>query len=196
MAEFRSRSRPRRRGCELMVVMTTSELLLVGCVMLAFLAQTGTCSSEGIVVSAADRVYLESFSLQGMLSFENTTAVVKDWGQMRHLAPAAVVYPTAVEDVATIVQAVARSDSDLTIAARGVGHSINGQAQVISSSITTSQWPLLESPRFSGELERKRTIQHLETWGLRSPGCRREPERRKKFVSAIFLYYLSVLLVF
>lgn len=90
---------------------------------------TGTCCS-----SSDQRTFLESFSLQGLLSFDNTSAVAKDWGQLRQgLVPQAVVYPSAVADIATIVSAVARSDSDLTVAARGLGHSINGQAQVKSS---------------------------------------------------------------
>lgn len=105
--------------------------------LLASLWLMATCSVEEI---GDHRVYLESVSssLQGRLSFENTSTVVKDWGHLRrYQAPAAVVYPTGVEDVATIVQAVAsRADSELTVAARGLGHSINGQAQV--RSITNS----------------------------------------------------------
>nr|PNR49871.1 hypothetical protein PHYPA_011767 [Physcomitrium patens] len=94
----------------------------VGCI-LVFLSQT--CYGS----ATTDRIYLKSLPLQGMLSFDNTTAAAKDWGQLRSLKPAAVVYPTAVEDIATILQAVARSESELTVAARGLGHSINGQAQ-------------------------------------------------------------------
>lgn len=110
------------------------------CAILTFLSHISvTCSSSHLtpsVIATTDRMYLESLALQGMqLSFDNTTAATKDWGQLRHLAPAAVVYPRGVEDVATIVQAVARSESDLTIAARGLGHSTNGQAQVPNSFI-------------------------------------------------------------
>lgn len=96
-------------------------------------ALTGTCCSSD------QRAYLESFSLQGLLSFDNTSAVAKDWGHLRQgLVPQAVVYPSAVADIATIVSAVARSDSELTVAARGLGHSINGQAQVKARELLKS----------------------------------------------------------
>lgn len=66
------------------------------------------------------------------MSFENTSSASQDWGRIRQLAPAGVVYPKSVADIVSIVQAVARSDSDLTVAARGFGHSVGGQAQVLS----------------------------------------------------------------
>ena len=106
------------------------------CAILALLSQSVTCSITRSGIAATDRVYLESLALQGMqVSFDNTTVAANDWGQLRHLAPAAVVYPRSVEDIATVVAAVARSESDLTVAARGLGHSINGQAQVRDSFI-------------------------------------------------------------
>ncbi|KAG0581883.1 hypothetical protein M758_3G016900 [Ceratodon purpureus] len=119
------------------MVVTRSLAPVVGwwtCVILILLSQINVaCSSSHLtpsVIAATDRMFLESLALQGMqLSFDNTTAATKDWGKLRHLEPAAVVYPRGVEDIATIVQAVARSESDLTIAARGLGHSTNGQAQ-------------------------------------------------------------------
>ena len=75
---------------------------------------------------------LESLSLKGSLSFDNTSSASKDWGMIRHLAPAGVVYPACVNDIVAIVTAVTQSESDLTIAARGLGHSIGGQSQVNS----------------------------------------------------------------
>ncbi len=70
------------------------------------------------------------------LSFlqENTSsalAVSRDWGLIKHLQPAAVLHPTSVHDIAELIRAVASSSStNLTIAAKGVGHLINGQSQV------------------------------------------------------------------
>ncbi|CAK9192296.1 unnamed protein product [Sphagnum troendelagicum] len=69
------------------------------------------------------------------LSFlqENTSsavAVSRDWGLIKHLQPAAVLHPTSVHEIAELIRAVASSSStNLTIAAKGVGHSINGQSQ-------------------------------------------------------------------
>lgn len=118
-------------------MVVTREVARVGwcCLIFVFLAQSVTCSAAHLArsgIAATDRMYLESLVLQGVqLSFDNTTAAAKDWGRLRHLAPAAVVHPRGVEDIATIVAAVARSESDhLTVAARGLGHSVNGQAQV------------------------------------------------------------------
>lgn len=111
---------------------------LVGCIHAVTLSPTNSSTSSsrhgGDAISATDRMYLESLPLQGTLTFDNTTAFGKDWGQLRtHLAPAAVLHPTSVADVATIVQAAARSESELTVAARGLGSSIGGQSQVLQT---------------------------------------------------------------
>ena len=112
-------------------------VVLVVCVQILFLLpQTSYCSSFNIYpatpLSSADRMSLESLSLKGSLSFDNTSSASKDWGMIRHLAPAGVVYPACVNDIVAIVTAVTQSESDLTIAARGLGHSIGGQSQVNS----------------------------------------------------------------
>lgn len=113
-------------------------VVLVVCVQVLFLLpQTSYCSSSFNIypatpLSSADRMSLESLSLKGYLSFDNTSAASKDWGLIRHLAPAGVVYPACVNDIVAIVAAVTQSESDLTIAARGLGHSIGGQSQVNS----------------------------------------------------------------
>jgi hypothetical protein len=102
----------------------------VGCIHALFLNCHGSHSEA---ISATDRMYLESLSLQGTLTFHNTTAFASDWGHIRtHLPPSGVVHPTSVHDIATIVAAIARSESELTIAARGLGSSTSGQAQVIA----------------------------------------------------------------
>uniref|UniRef100_A0A1J3JR01 cytokinin dehydrogenase n=1 Tax=Noccaea caerulescens TaxID=107243 RepID=A0A1J3JR01_NOCCA len=51
----------------------------------------------------------------------------KDFGGMNCVKPLAVVRPVGPEDIARVVKAALRSDK-LTVAARGNGHSINGQA--------------------------------------------------------------------
>jgi len=111
---------------------------LVGCIHAGTLTSPTNFSSNtrhgDPAISASDRTYLESLSLQGTLTFDNTTAFAKDWGQLRtHRAPAGVVHPSSVEDVAAIVRAAARPESELTVAARGLGSSIGGQSQVPQS---------------------------------------------------------------
>ncbi|KAL2317946.1 hypothetical protein Fmac_031822 [Flemingia macrophylla] len=55
------------------------------------------------------------------------SAAGKDFGGMKSAAPLAVIRPAAASDVARAVRAAART-ANLTVAARGNGHSINGQA--------------------------------------------------------------------
>lgn len=95
-------------------------------------------ASASCVLKKADRKILELLQHNhGLhLSFlqENTSsavAVSRDWGLIKHLQPAAVLHPTSVHEIAELIRAVASSSStNLTIAAKGVGHSINGQSQV------------------------------------------------------------------
>ncbi len=95
-------------------------------------------ASASCVLENADRKILELLQHKhGLhLSFlqENTSsavAVSRDWGLIKHLQAAAVLHPTSVHEIAELIRAVASSSStNLTIAAKGVGHSINGQSQV------------------------------------------------------------------
>ncbi|KAI4316472.1 hypothetical protein L6164_024450 [Bauhinia variegata] len=56
-----------------------------------------------------------------------TSIASKDFGGMKSLKPLAFIGPADADDVARVVKAAATS-SNLTVAARGNGHSINGQA--------------------------------------------------------------------
>ncbi|KAG6608339.1 Cytokinin dehydrogenase 7 [Cucurbita argyrosperma subsp. argyrosperma] len=51
----------------------------------------------------------------------------KDFGGLHSITPLALVKPTGADDVAKVVKSAVQS-SNLTVAARGNGHSINGQA--------------------------------------------------------------------
>lgn len=108
---------------------------LLGCILASCLRVCYSDSdSRRSPISPGDRKYLESLSLQGKLTFENTTASAKDWGQLRGVtAPAVVLHPTSVDDIATVVRSVARLESELTVAARGLGSSTGSQSQVSSN---------------------------------------------------------------
>ncbi len=101
-------------------------------------AAAAEAASASCVLEKADCKTLELLQHNhGLrLSFlqENTSsavAVSRDWGFIKHLQPAAVLHPTSVHEIAELIRAVASSPStNLTIAAKGVGHSINGQSQV------------------------------------------------------------------
>ncbi len=76
---------------------------------------------------------------RGRISFHNTAvdAAARDWGSIKRLAPAGVLYPESVDDIVSLVRTTTRlssSSSNLTLAAKGRGHSVNGQAQVLHLS--------------------------------------------------------------
>lgn len=89
----------------------------------------GGCSDVGL--STADCASLTHLDLKGFISYDNITGVDTDWGFMIHQPAAGILYPQSVSDIIAVVQAVVRSKSGLTVAARGHGHSVNGQAQVM-----------------------------------------------------------------
>ncbi|XP_043718964.1 cytokinin dehydrogenase 7 [Telopea speciosissima] len=68
-----------------------------------------------------------SLELQGNLDFTCTATAGKDFGGLYSTTPLAVIRPAGPEDVVRVVK-VASLSSNLTVAARGNGHSINGQA--------------------------------------------------------------------
>ncbi|XP_074592795.1 cytokinin dehydrogenase 4-like [Curcuma longa] len=74
---------------------------------------------------------LEALRLEGKLSFDDGPQAAKDFGNRDRVLPAAVVRPASVSDVASTVRHVFRlgPSSKLTVAARGHGHSLRGQAQ-------------------------------------------------------------------
>eukprot|EP00253_Pinus_taeda_P025023 PITA_25023 len=72
-----------------------------------------------------------ALDLDGGISFHNNYNAAKDFGnRYRHL-PAAVVYPASIRDIARVIKYVhmSHSCSKLTVAAKGHGHSVQGQAQ-------------------------------------------------------------------
>ncbi|XP_031498069.1 cytokinin dehydrogenase 7 [Nymphaea colorata] len=74
---------------------------------------------------------LRRMKLEGKIDFSAVACcgqASSDFGGMRRNRPLAVVAPATVEDVVRVVRC-AESCRSLTVAARGNGHSINGQAQ-------------------------------------------------------------------
>jgi cytokinin dehydrogenase len=69
----------------------------------------------------------DALDLQASIDCVATGLAGKDFGGVYSLKPLAFVRPSNRDDVARVVKAALRS-SNLTVAARGNGHSINGQA--------------------------------------------------------------------
>ncbi|XP_057770377.1 cytokinin dehydrogenase 6-like isoform X2 [Salvia miltiorrhiza] len=76
------------------------------------------------------RSLLETMLFEGNLSFNNMEHASRDFGNRYHLMPLAVLYPKSASNIAHIIKHVFEQglSSDLTVAARGHGHSLEGQA--------------------------------------------------------------------
>lgn len=98
-------------------------------------------SAPACVLQDVASTALGLLKLKGYLSFHDTSAAARDFGLIKHFPPAAVLYPNSVEDVAALIRAVASSSTNLTVAAKGPGHSINGQAQVRRSQLLSGLRP-------------------------------------------------------
>eukprot|EP00253_Pinus_taeda_P003481 PITA_03481 len=74
---------------------------------------------------------LGALDFDGYVVFDNTHVAASDFGNRHTAHPRAVLYPSSVSDIAKLVKSTYRygTSSDLTIAARGHAHSLNGQAQ-------------------------------------------------------------------
>ncbi|CAN8252516.1 unnamed protein product [Cochlearia groenlandica] len=85
--------------------------------------------NDAEATSAATNGVSESLDIEGTVICGGAAADIagKDFGGMNCVKPLAVVRPVGPEDIAEAVKAALRSDK-LTVAARGNGHSINGQA--------------------------------------------------------------------
>ncbi|KAH9552870.1 hypothetical protein CY35_09G089200 [Sphagnum magellanicum] len=95
----------------------------------ALLQGAGVEQLASSALEEVDSNILELFQLNG-LHLSPAIAVSRDWGLMKHLQAAAVLHPTSVHEIAELIRAMASSSAaNLTVAAKGVGHSTNGQSQ-------------------------------------------------------------------
>ncbi|XP_024383193.1 cytokinin dehydrogenase 4 isoform X2 [Physcomitrium patens] len=96
------------------------------------LSPLSTIHEQGSSLSFRDHALLSSLRLDGSLTFSNTSSAASDFGRIRYSLPGAILYPKSVRDVELAVRAVQSSKgSGLTLAAKGSGHSVHGQAQAL-----------------------------------------------------------------
>ncbi|XP_077236330.1 cytokinin oxidase 7 [Tasmannia lanceolata] len=96
--------------------------------MIAYLERFVTENESDSVSDDSDISLCRGLELQGgSVDFGSVGGSAKDFGGMVEAKPLAVVRPGGSDDVARVVRAASRS-VNLTVAARGNGHSINGQA--------------------------------------------------------------------
>ncbi|CAH2058518.1 unnamed protein product, partial [Thlaspi arvense] len=76
------------------------------------------------------RSSLVSLDLEGYISFDDVHNASRDFGNRYRLPPLAILHPMSVSDISSMVRHVVHlgSSSNLTVAARGHGHSLQGQA--------------------------------------------------------------------
>lgn len=74
---------------------------------------------------------MENLKLDGELQFKNLHHAAKDFGNRCAYLPAAILYPKSVSDISNLINYIFQMGptSGLTVAPRGHGHSLEGQAQ-------------------------------------------------------------------
>ncbi|KAJ4906649.1 Cytokinin dehydrogenase 1 [Raphanus sativus] len=94
--------------------------------------RTNLCSNNSVTtpIDLPIRSSLDSLDLEGYISFNDVHNASKDFGNRYQLPPLAVLHPRSVSDISTMVRHIVHlgSTSNLTVAARGHGHSLQGQA--------------------------------------------------------------------
>ncbi|KAF6139208.1 hypothetical protein GIB67_040355 [Kingdonia uniflora] len=76
--------------------------------------------------------------LQGTINFTSPTHLGKDFGGIHETKPLAAIHAAVTEDIARVIKSASRSPI-LTVAARGNGHSINGQAMAHNGLVIDMQ---------------------------------------------------------
>lgn len=103
--------------------------------------------------AAPPRLSLKQLKLEGYLSFEKLNHAAKDFGNRCHFLPLAILYPKSVLDISSTIKHVFAigNVTDLTIAARGHGHSLEGQAQAYQGVVINME--SLQEPTMKFKIE-------------------------------------------
>ncbi|KAL0665828.1 hypothetical protein Bca4012_028532 [Brassica carinata] len=96
-------------------------ILVLSCIP----GRTNLCSNHSDTRSS-----LESLDLEGYITFDDVHNASKDFGNRYQFPPLAILHPKTVSDISTVIRHILHlgSTSNLTVAARGHGHSLQGQA--------------------------------------------------------------------
>lgn len=99
---------------------------------------------------------LEQLKIEGYFSFKNMNHMAKDFGNIYHFLPSAVLYPKSVSDISSTVKHIfdMGTTTDITVVARGHGHSLEGQAQAYRGVVISMESLRAPAMRFehAGEL--------------------------------------------
>lgn len=109
--------------------------VVLGFGFICVLANGSTRLASACSLSQLECSKLASVPLIGYLTFYDISYAAQDFGMIRSFPPAAVLHPGSESDIASIVSTVLESNSNLTIAARGPGHSVHGQSQALNGIV-------------------------------------------------------------
>ncbi|CAN8317857.1 unnamed protein product [Cochlearia groenlandica] len=95
------------------------------------------------------RSSLSSLDFDGYLRFDDVHKASKDFGNRYKLPPLAILHPSSVSDISSMVKHIVHmgSTSNLTVSARGHGHSLEGQSlahQGVVINMESLQSPIIE----------------------------------------------------
>ncbi|KAL2225992.1 cytokinin dehydrogenase 1 [Sesamum indicum] len=84
---------------------------------------------------------IANMTFDGHLCFNDVQYAAKDFGNRYHLMPSAVLHPKSVSDISSIIKYIfdLGLSSELTVAARGHGHSLEGQAQAYQGVVISME---------------------------------------------------------
>ncbi|KAK9682477.1 hypothetical protein RND81_10G076500 [Saponaria officinalis] len=92
---------------------------------------------------------LETLQIEGDFNFRDIHHVARDFGNRYHFHPIALLHPKSTYDIAKTVRHVFEmgTSSEVTVAARGCGHALQGQSQahrgiVVDMGSLGSQYPI------------------------------------------------------
>ncbi|XP_040993539.1 cytokinin dehydrogenase 6-like isoform X2 [Juglans microcarpa x Juglans regia] len=115
-----------------------SNILLIRSFMLLFLS----CVTIRIKLCFSSIPYtLKALPLDGHFNFDEVHLSAKDFGNRYQFLPVAVLHPKSVSDIATTIEHIWQMGphSELTVAARGHGHSLQGQSQAHGGIVINMQ---------------------------------------------------------
>lgn len=104
-----------------------NNMLLLRSLLIMFLS----CMTVRTNLCFSSILSLKTLPVEGHFDFDELQSAAKDFGNRYQLLPLAVLHPNSVSDIAATVRHIWQMGphSELTVVARGHGHSLQGQAQ-------------------------------------------------------------------
>lgn len=127
--------------------------LLIFIFCICSINRNNICCNQHFATPSSFSPSLKQLKLEGYLSFEELNYAAKDFGNRCHFFPLAILYPKSVLDISSTIKHVFEigAITDLTVAARGHGHSLEGQAQAYQGLVINME--SLQGPAMKFNIE-------------------------------------------